>query len=146
MTAALQALAYVSSARSLLSEPALAQLLERSRARNAAVGVSGLLLYCGGNFMQYLEGPDEPLQSIYADILADPRHHGVIEILREPVRQRAFAGWSMAYVRTHHHELLQLRDALAEPSAASATTDTAAGRLGFLREFWDLHHRRSQGH
>jgi hypothetical protein len=93
----LHALVYVSSATHLLSMPELNHLLERARARNAREGVTGVLLYSHGNFMQYLEGPASGMSKIYEIIKADPLHRGIIELLREPIRTREFADWSMAF-------------------------------------------------
>lgn len=49
-------LIYVSSAVNLMSEDELLDLLAQSSQRNKRKGVTGLLLYAGGNFIQVLEG------------------------------------------------------------------------------------------
>ena len=50
------ALVYVSAARKLFDEAELSALLTQCRANNARLGVTGVLLYADGNFMQALEG------------------------------------------------------------------------------------------
>lgn len=95
--AELHALMYVSTASHPPSQAEITHLLERSRARNAQQQVTGVLLYSHGNFMQYLEGPAEGIAAIYEAIKADKLHHGLIELLHEPIAAREFADWSMAY-------------------------------------------------
>jgi hypothetical protein len=77
----------------------LADLLGQSRLRNAACGVTGLLVYAGGNFMQVLEGPEAAVEQTFARIQGDSRHKGLIVLLRCKVSDRYFAQWSMAFER-----------------------------------------------
>jgi hypothetical protein len=93
----LHALVYVSTATHQLSLPEIRHLLERARARNIQEGITGVLLYSHGNFMQYLEGTSSGMSKVYDIIKADPLHKGIIELLREPIPSREFSGWSMAF-------------------------------------------------
>jgi hypothetical protein len=93
----LLSLTYVSSASTLLDSPQLVEMLVDWRPKNHALGLTGLLLYRGGNIMQALEGPDEAVDSTFETISRDPRHHGVITLLREPISERAFPDWSMGF-------------------------------------------------
>lgn len=90
---------YASSAVGALHGDDLAQILRVSRARNAAAGVTGALLYHQGNVMQVLEGPSAAVEAVYARVEADPRHHGVIVLYRSAVAERAFPDWSMGLCR-----------------------------------------------
>jgi len=56
-----------------------------------------MLLYKGGNFMQALEGPEEDVDRLQRRIEADPRHTGIITLLKSPLEQRRFTGWSMGF-------------------------------------------------
>jgi hypothetical protein len=47
--------------------------------------------------MQYLEGPAQGLYRVYEVIKADPQHYGIVDLVREPIAQREFSGWSMAF-------------------------------------------------
>lgn len=93
----LDSLVYVSTATRALSRADLEGLLQRARTRNLREGITGVLLYAHGNFMQYLEGPAGGLARVYEIIKADSMHRGIIELRRAPVRVREFAGWSMAF-------------------------------------------------
>lgn len=133
----LQAIVYTSSAVWLLKQEEIDHLLERARTRNQKAGVSGLLLYCNGNFMQYIEGRESNLMPIYDIILADRLHHNIFELVNEPVTTREFAGWSMAYSVIESAEL----DKLLEQdwgSLDAARTPAARGHgRALLRRFWD---------
>lgn len=90
-------LTYASSADELLDASQLLEMLEAIRPKNQALGLTGMLLYSGGNIIQTLEGPDEAVDSTFEVILRDPRHRGVLTVLREPISERAFADWSMGF-------------------------------------------------
>jgi hypothetical protein len=87
--------AYVSSAVQLFSDTELEALLNKSRANNEKVGVTGMLLYKDGNFMQVLEGSKESVISVLKRVEADPRHCGVIRLFEQEEDKRDFGDWSM---------------------------------------------------
>ena len=90
-------LVYVSSAVELFSDEELSQLLAKSRENNIARGVTGLLLYKDGNFMQFLEGPKEQVLEVMNKVKADQRHRGVIVLLQQEHEGREFEEWSMGF-------------------------------------------------
>lgn len=88
---------YLSTASSILTRDELLKLLEESRERNAKTGITGLLLYKDGNIMHVLEGGDTVVKALYRKIRQDPRHHGIITLIQEPIEERQFPDWSMAF-------------------------------------------------
>lgn len=90
-------LIYVSSATMEMSGSDLLFLLTQSRNRNKRQGVTGMLLYAGGNFFQLLEGEIRDVEEIYAAIVNDARNKGNIVLLRKHVDDRTFPEWSMAF-------------------------------------------------
>lgn len=88
---------YVSTACQRFSAEALEHLLEKSRDRNAEHGITGMLLYKGGNFIQTIEGPEPAIAQLYRNIQADPTHHSVTTLLDEAILERAFPDWSMGF-------------------------------------------------
>ena len=86
---------YISDATGRMTEPALRQLIDHCRHNNEAAGISGLLLNSGGHFMQVLEGNPMRLAALYERISADPRHHGLQQLLNQPVTERMFPDWGM---------------------------------------------------
>jgi hypothetical protein len=141
-SATLQALTYVSSARSPITDAGLRQLLQSARANNQQEGLTGVLLHADGNFMQYIEGPPEALQRVYAIIRADRKHHGLMELFFEQVSARAFSGWTMAYAPVHKAEIARLSKANWSVDRADGSRHERPLALSLLIEFWDLHHRR----
>ncbi|MCB1928696.1 MAG: BLUF domain-containing protein [Rhodocyclaceae bacterium] len=90
-------LVYVSSCRGLMSRSSVQQLLHQCVERNGPLGITGILLYQSGNFLQLLEGPQEVVETLYEKISGDPRHHQVTRVLSGNAPQRLFPNWSMAY-------------------------------------------------
>jgi hypothetical protein len=101
-------LVYVSSAVRLLVEKELLDLLEKSRKNNQAFGITGMLLYKEGNFMQFLEGPREKVMALMEKIRKDPRHRGVITLLQQEHMEREFPEWSMGFKKVESDSLPQL--------------------------------------
>lgn len=90
-------LIYVSSARVPFTTDELHALLEVSCTNNEKLGITGMLLYKGGNFLQILEGEEQAVTAMYDRVRKDPRHHDVTRILQEPIAERFFAEWSMGF-------------------------------------------------
>ena len=88
---------YVSSAVECFEKSDLVRLLETSRRNNVPAGITGLLLYKDGNFMQVLEGEDDAVASVHRRILEDSRHRGILTLLEGPLTERQFPGWSMGF-------------------------------------------------
>ena len=108
---------YVSAAAEPWAQDELRALLAGCRANNAAAGVTGLLLYRDGVFMQVLEGEEETVRSLYRRIARDPRHHDVANIWVAHAPQRRFPDWSMGFRNLEDHEvdLEGYRDLLVKP-------------------------------
>jgi hypothetical protein len=88
---------YVSAAVTPFTEEDLAALLAESRVNNAAAGVTGMLLYRDGQFMQALEGEEAGVRSIYDIVTADERHDQIRTILEEQITTRRFPQWTMGF-------------------------------------------------
>ena len=90
-------LAYVSSALQKFSKPQLLSLLHEAREKNAYKGITGMLLYKDGNFMQMIEGEATALHTLRQSITNDPRHHQLLVIFDEPAETRLFTDWTMGF-------------------------------------------------
>ena len=93
---ALQQLVYVSAAAQLLQRDSLLDILAISRRNNEQAGVTGMLLYVDGAFIQALEGPHAHVAQTMTRIERDSRHTRIIILTDEPVTERGFGDWSMA--------------------------------------------------
>jgi len=91
----LHSLVYVSSAVEEITADKLSHLLRRAKARNLVHGVTGVLLFDAGNFMQYIEGPQAGLAEIYRHIKRDRLHAGIIELSVERNLSRSFGNWAL---------------------------------------------------
>jgi hypothetical protein len=90
-------LVYISSTVRTLSASELGDLLEQSHKNNAALNVTGMLLYKDGNVMQVLEGEEPVVRALYAKIGRDPRHRGLLTLHQAPIAARQFQDWSMGF-------------------------------------------------
>ncbi len=88
---------YISHAVAPMSPSELAELLEKARAFNHAAGITGALFYHDGYFLQVIEGDEAAVRDLYANIKRDPRHRAITTLFEEPIREREFANWSMAF-------------------------------------------------
>jgi hypothetical protein len=90
-------LVYVSVAAEKASKDDLLEILARSRTKNAEAGITGMLLYKDGNYMQVLEGEEKAVRDLYARIRRDPRHLGVVTLVEGQRENRCFGDWSMGF-------------------------------------------------
>lgn len=124
---------YHSHAAGQPSEAELADLLLEARRYNASQGITGLLLYSDGRYVQVLEGGESAVEDLYARIQHDPRHTQVVTRSRGRSPRR-FAEWSMAFGHVSAGELdPALAAALASLPASPAVTDP---RLRTLLQFF----------
>lgn len=111
-------LVYVSSAVSPFSQDELTDLLQKSRKNNNALGITGLLLYKDGNFMQLLEGDEDVVRALTAKIAQDPRHRGFIQLYSISIMERTFPDWGMGFYDLRSPEAAHIpgyRDFLRTP-------------------------------
>jgi lipopolysaccharide biosynthesis regulator YciM len=90
-------LVYVSDAAEEVSKDDLLTILAESRDKNAEAGITGMLLYKDGSYMQVLEGEEDAVRALYARIRRDPRHRGVVTLVEGQADHRSFADWSMGF-------------------------------------------------
>jgi hypothetical protein len=88
---------YVSTARVAADSATLEEILSVSARNNTPAGITGLLLYAGGTYMQVLEGEEEAVSATHRRIEHDPRHTGIIVLEHAPITVRSLAQWSMGY-------------------------------------------------
>lgn len=90
-------LGYVSTATAAMPRQALLDMLHQARAANATLGITGLLLYHNGHFVQALEGREDAVRDLYERIRRDPRHCAVSTMFEQPIGRREFPDWSMGF-------------------------------------------------
>ncbi|HSU02978.1 MAG TPA: BLUF domain-containing protein [Nocardioides sp.] len=130
-------LTYTSEVTRLLSVTQLVDLIEEIRPKNERLGVTGLLLYSGGNVIQTIEGEPPTIESLFGAIVLDPRHSDVRVVERQQVRDRSFASWSMGFRNVSAREVAQLQDfdEFARQSVGRDLGLHAAPAFGLLEKF-----------
>jgi len=92
-------LLYASRAVDTRSE-VIESILHQSREHNPSTGVTGVLCYGGGIFLQAIEGGRMAINELYGHIQRDIRHKDVVLLHYEEISERRFAGWTMGEVNT----------------------------------------------
>lgn len=82
-------------------------ILSVSRKNNQLSGITGVLLYVEGNILQIIEGEQAAVETLFARIKEDTRHHGVVCMLKEYREQRLFSGWSMGYKQFSSRDIFE---------------------------------------
>lgn len=90
-------LGYVSTPTRPMLREDLLSLLSTARRINQEHGVTGLLLFDGGSFLQVLEGSQDAVQEIFGHIAEDERHRDVDVLFEEHVADPEFEHWSMGF-------------------------------------------------
>jgi Sensors of blue-light using FAD len=77
---------------------AIEAILVQSRQFNPASGITGILCYGGGIFLQAIEGGRNAISELYGHIQKDKRHKDVVLLHYEEISERRFSGWTMGQV------------------------------------------------
>ena len=102
-------LVYCSKASEGVENADVDTIIATSRRRNPVLGITGVLVFGGGVFFQWIEGPKAEVMGLVKLIEADPRHElFVILSTDEEVRERIFPTWDMELVGAENiQEVLQ---------------------------------------
>lgn len=73
----------------------LTALIEKAKHSNVKLGVTGILLFNGTEFLQILEGAEETVDTLFKTIRDDRRHHSVVELMRDYGPRRRFENVGM---------------------------------------------------
>ena len=119
-------LMYASRAQPAVDHEELMAILRKSKANNPSLGVTGVLCFSGGIFLQVLEGGRSQVSALYNRIAADARHRDVVLLSYEEIGERRFAGWAMGQVN-----MARLNPALLLKYSATAVLDpyAASGKV-----------------
>ncbi len=135
MSEPLMQVVYVSCATKPFTEGELESLLTSVRFNNQRLGVTGMLLYRQGDFIQVLEGPETTVTELFQKILSDARHSGVFELLSKPINQREFGEWSMGFRRIDQQHIPGYTKMMNNPSDQQLKVETASQALALMRNF-----------
>ena len=114
-------LMYVSRAVPAVDQEELLSILRKSKSNNPALGITGVLCFSEGIFLQVLEGGRSAVNRLYNRIATDHRHTQVELLGYEEIGERRFAGWAMGQVN-----MSRLNPALLLKYSETATLDPYA--------------------
>jgi len=114
-------LMYASRAVPAVDQEELISILRKSKHDNPTHGITGVLCFSEGIFLQVLEGGRSAVNRLYNRIVSDSRHTEVVLLSYEEIGERRFAGWSMGQVN-----MARLNPALLLKYSERATLDPYA--------------------
>lgn len=99
--------AYLSCIRPKVSLTCVYEIVQVSRKNNRNANITGILVFDGWRFFQYIEGADDTVLDLVRKLRQDERHHQFTELLSTPFAgPRLFRNWSMGYSVTADETLL----------------------------------------
>lgn len=96
---------YCSRATRPLGSEKLIGLLAQARDDNRASGITGLLLYSHQSFLQLIDGDNDAIDRLYANIAHDPRHDSLRVLLDAEVSTRKYPDWTMGFAHLNDDDL-----------------------------------------
>jgi hypothetical protein len=90
---------YLSQASEPLSADGLLGLLNQCHRNNTAKGLTGMLLFGNGTFLQSIEGEAKVVDPLIERISKDPRHRDIKIVRRDEITERQYSDWSMGFER-----------------------------------------------
>ena len=141
----IRAVAYISEAGPAVAGDPLGlrsgkldDLVDDAARFNRNAGVTGVLLFDGARFLQYMEGPEGGLNVAYSRVLGAASHTGLIELQRGRVGNRRLPFWPMRWLPTQPEQLKSLARAdwsgFAQRTGDDVPTETAMDVLARLVE------------
>ena len=120
-------ISYLSRATTPQDAEQLLALLAQCRANNSTRGITGMLFYGNGTFLQVIEGEAAPVDELVGKIARDPRHDDIRILGRKTVEHREYADWGMGFERITDGTL-QAVDGLRDFTASDFTPAGLASR------------------
>lgn len=118
---------YCSCAADGVDDYEVSRIVEHAQSNNDARGITGMLVFEGGVFFQWVEGPVAQMRRLITSLYEDPRHHNVVALDQsEEWRERLYPHWEMEQVKADDL-LTVLQDALA--STADRRNIAALNRI-----------------
>ena len=96
MQAELKQVIYVSE-RTDLSEGSLTNIYDISQKNNPEKGITGCLLIGSNSYLQFLEGSNLAVETLYEKIKLDSRHKNVKKLHDQSIDKKLFSSWSMKF-------------------------------------------------
>ncbi|MFN3361670.1 MAG: BLUF domain-containing protein [Pseudanabaenaceae cyanobacterium] len=137
----LHRLIYLSYARAGIGYSDLRDIMDKSEVNNAQAGITGMLCYGNGIFLQILEGNRKMVNQTYHRIVQDHRHHSPEIIDFRAIQARNFPEWSMKLVQLDDKIPDNVKSLILKFSdfhTFSPEQMTADQCFHFMKELYDL--------
>lgn len=121
-----------------MSEVDLRTLHADSMRKNEQIGVTGILLYSGGQFIQLLEGQQPAVETLYKKISLDPRHTHMQCLFSRQRRDRLFSNWNMGLLnldRGPELDRVKMLNLLTQYRDFGPNAESNALAINMLKEF-----------
>lgn len=125
----LQSFAYISRAREPMDDIGLTRIARESSSFNQTAGVTGVLLFDGQYFFQYIEGPQDGVEAVMGRIAAARAHADIEALAARGIPTRFIPFWSMEFVPAEGVELSRLAEANWDDLLETPTGATGIDRL-----------------
>ena len=108
------ALVYVSQSTVSFDDAALEVLAAKASEKNGRLHITGYLNFnrTRTTFFQYLEGPQQGVRDLMAEIERDDRHRVVNVVQIGDVESRLFPAWNMRYLDAGFFHMIRMEDVL----------------------------------
>lgn len=131
---------YVSTTSEPMTAVSLLDLLTQCRKNNTEAGITGMLLYGNGTFLQAIEGEEDIVDPLVEKIMQDPRHAQIHTLHRKEIEAREYADWSMGYRQVTDDGLEEI-EGLKQFGASDFTYDYLLGHEPVVATLMD-HYRQ----
>ena len=114
---------YVSTMAPTAPVSVVSSLAVQSRVANALQRITGMLIFDGIRFCQYVEGSKNDVLALFERICADSRHAAITLIHQGPLQERRFNKFSLAFANGDDFEALSRLESLQGQSGLSAFSE-----------------------
>jgi hypothetical protein len=134
---------YASRATKPLGETSLEGILKQSRKNNPKNGITGMLLFSNGIFVQVIEGGRTEVSRLMTTIIRDERNIDVEVLSFSEIAERRFGNWNMGQVNltTINPALLLKYSEKAELNPFCCSADATMALLCDIAETGAIAHR-----
>jgi len=93
----IKTICYISDALEHESLNNIEKIYEKAKANNFKNNITGILIYKNQNFLQVLEGDSKTVDSTFAKIAYDARHHNIFKVINTSIEGRIFEDYNFGF-------------------------------------------------
>ena len=88
---------YKSTAKESFVLSEIENMLLKAKKHNKSQNITGCIVYSDHQFIQIIEGREQPIKELYASIKNDERHFDVTTLIETKTKETLWDDWSMAF-------------------------------------------------